>query len=108
MANSKMQLDLFPRMVQNSTSKIKVFISPNIERESSYHNELSKLNIPVYRGLISKVNHTSTKVGSVTLELGENIQVDALLWILPVKPIQLIQILIENLGLELNERTRLY
>ena len=103
-----MQLDLFPRMVQNWTSKIKVFISPNIERESSYHNELSKLNIPVYRGLISKVKNTSTKVGSVTLELGENIQVDALLWILPVKPIQLIQILIENLGLELNERTRLY
>lgn len=97
--NSKMQLDLFPKMVQNWTSKIKVFISPDIDIESAYRNELSKLNIPVYRGIITKVNHTGTKVGSVTLESGENIQVDTLLWIPRVKPIQLIQRLVENLGL---------
>ena len=103
-ANSKMQLDLFPKMVQNWTSKIKVFISPNIEIESSYQNELSKLNIPVYKGIIAKVNHNSTKVGSVTLESGEHIQIGTLLWIPPVKPIQLIQRLVENLGLELNEQ----
>jgi thioredoxin reductase len=103
-ANSKMQLDLFPKMVQNWTSKIKVFISPNIEIESSYQNELSKLNIPVYRGIIAKVNHNSTKVRSVILESGEHIQVGTLLWIPPVKPIQLIQRLVENLGLELNEQ----
>lgn len=71
--NSKMQLDLFPKMVQNWTSKIKVFISSNIDIESAYRNELSKLNIPVYRGIITKVNHTGTKVGSVTLESGENV-----------------------------------
>jgi len=34
--NSKMQLDLFPKMIQNWTSKIKVFISPHIKIESSY------------------------------------------------------------------------
>jgi thioredoxin reductase len=102
--NSKMQLDLFPKMVQNWTSKIKVFISPNIDIESSYRNELSKLNIPVYRGIITKVNHTGTKVGSVTLESGENVQVDTLLWIPRVKLIQLIQRLVENLGLDLNEQ----
>jgi pyruvate/2-oxoglutarate dehydrogenase complex dihydrolipoamide dehydrogenase (E3) component len=103
-ANSKMQLVLFPKMVQNWTSKIKVFISPNIDIEPSYRNELSKLNIPVYRGIITNVNHIGTKVGSVTLESGENIQVDTLLWIPRVKPIQLIQRLVENLGLELNEQ----
>ena len=103
-ANSKMQLYLFPKMVQNWTSKIKVFISPNIEIESSYQNELSKLNISVYKGIIIKVNRSSTKVDSVLLESGENIQVDTLLWIPQVKPIQLIQRLIENLGLELNEQ----
>jgi thioredoxin reductase len=102
--NSKMQLDLFPKIVQNWTSKIKVFISPNIDIESSYRNELSKLNIPVYRGIITKVNHTGTKVGSVTLESGENVQVDTLLWIPRVKLIQLIQRLVENLGLDLNEQ----
>jgi thioredoxin reductase len=102
--NSKMQLDLFPKMVQNWTSKIKVFVSPNIEIESSYQNELFKLNISVYRGIITKVNHSNTKVESVTLESGENIPVDTLLWIPQVKPIQLIQRLIENLGLDLNEQ----
>lgn len=102
--NSKMQLDLFPKMVQNWTSKIKVFISSNIDIESAYRNELSKLNIPIYRGIITKVNHTGTKVGSVTLESGENVQVDTLLWIPRVKPIQLIQRLVENLGLDLNEQ----
>jgi len=102
--NSKIQLDLFPKMIQNWTSKIKVFLSPNIKIESLYQNELSKLNIPVYRGIITKVNHSSTKVESVSLESGENIQVDTLLWIPQVKPIQLIQRLIENFGLESNEQ----
>jgi thioredoxin reductase len=101
--NSKMQLDLFPKMIQNWTSKIEVFISPHIKIESSYQNELSKLNISVYRGIIIKVNHNGTKVESVSLESGENIPVDTLLWIPQVKPIQLIQRLIENFGLELNE-----
>jgi thioredoxin reductase len=91
-------------MVQNWTSKIKVFVSQNIEIESSYQNELFKLNISVYRGIITKVNHSNTKVESVTLESGENIPVDTLLWIPQVKPIQLIQRLIENLGLDLNEQ----
>ena len=99
-----MQLDLLVRMSKNWTSKIKVFISPNIEIESSYKNELSKLNISVYRGIIIKVNHNNTKVESVILKSGENIQVDTLLWIPQVKPIQLIQRLIENFGLELNEQ----
>ena len=102
--NSKMQLDLFPKMVQNWTSKIKVFVSPNTKIESSYQNQLSKLDIPVYRGIISKVNQISTKVKSVSLESGENIQVDTLLWVPTVKPSQLIQKLVENLGLELNEQ----
>jgi thioredoxin reductase len=103
-ANSKMQLISFPKMVQNLTSKIKVFLSPNIKIEPSYQIELSKLDISVYRGIITKVNHSSTKVESVSLESSENIQVDTLLWIPQVKPIQLIQRLIENFGLELNEQ----
>lgn len=102
--NSKIQLDLFPKIVQNWTSRIKVFISPNIDAEASYLNELSKLDISVHSGIITKVNHTSSKVGSVTLASGENIQVDTLLWVPTVKPIQLIQILAKNLGLELNDQ----
>jgi thioredoxin reductase len=102
--NSKMELERFPKMVQNWTSRIKVFISPKMEIESSYQNELSKLNISVYRGIITNVNHTNTNVESVSLESGEKIEVDTLLWIPSKRPSPLIQRLVENLGLELDEQ----
>ena len=103
-ANSKVQLERFPKMVQNWTSKIKVFIPPNLEIELSYQNELSKLGIPVYRGSITNVNHTNTKVESVLLESGEKIEVNTLLWIPSKRPSQLIQRLVENLGLEVDDQ----
>lgn len=103
--NSKAELERLPKMVKNWTSKIKVIImSPNIEIESSYQNELSKLDIPVYRGIITSVNHTNAKVKSVSLESGEKIEVDTLLWIPSKRPSQLIQSLVENLGLEVDEQ----
>jgi hypothetical protein len=80
-----------PHGPQNWTAKIKVFLAPNLEIKSSYDNELSKIGILVYRGIITKVNHTDTKVESVSVESGENIQVDTLLWIPPAKPSNLIK-----------------
>ncbi|MPZ08002.1 MAG: hypothetical protein GEU26_16565 [Nitrososphaeraceae archaeon] len=102
--NSKMELERFPKMVQNWTAKIKVFVSPNIEIKTSYQNKLSKLNISVYRGTITNVNHTNTKVESISFESGEKIEVDTLLWIPSKRLSPLIQRLVENLGLELNEQ----
>jgi thioredoxin reductase len=102
--NSKAELERLPKMAQNWTSKIKVFIPPNMGIESSYRNELSKLDIPVYRGIITNVNHTNTKVESVTLDSGEKIEVDTLWWIPSKRPSQLIQRLVENLGLEVDEQ----
>jgi thioredoxin reductase len=102
--NSKAELKRFPKMARNWTSKIKVFIPQNMKIESSYQNGLSKLDIPVYRGIITNVNHTNTKVKSVTLDSGEKIEVDTLWWIPSRRPSQLIQRLIENLGLEVDEQ----
>jgi thioredoxin reductase len=99
--NSKMELERFLKMVQNWAAKIKVFVSPNIK--TSFKNKLSKLNISVYRGIITNVNHTNTKVESVSFESGEKIEVDTLLWIPSKRPSPLIQRLVENLGLELDE-----
>ncbi len=72
--------------------------------ESSYQNELSKLDIPVYRGIITTVNHINTKVESVTLDSGKKIEVDTLWWVPSRRPSQLIQRLVENLGLEVDEQ----
>jgi thioredoxin reductase len=71
---------------------------------SLYQNELSKLYIPVYRKIITNVNHTNTKVESVTLDSGEKIEVDTLWWIPSKRPSPLIQRLVENLGLEVDEQ----
>jgi thioredoxin reductase len=101
--NSKMELEKLPKMAKNWTSKIKVFISPNIEITTSYQNELSRLDIPIYRGIITKVNHTSSKVESVSLDSGEKIETGTLLWIPSKRPSPLVQKLVENMNLELDE-----
>ena len=103
-ANSKMELEKLPKMAQNWTSKIKVLVSPKLEIAATYQNELSKLNIAIYGGIISKINHTDSKVESVVLESGEEIKVETLIWIPSKRPSALIQKLVENLGLELDEQ----
>lgn len=102
--NSTMELEHLPKMAQNWTSKIKVFVSPNMEIITSYENKLSRLGIPIYRGVITKVNHTNSKVESVSLESGEKIKAGTLLWIPSKRPSPLIQRLVKNFGLELNEQ----
>jgi thioredoxin reductase len=101
--NSKIELEKLPRMTQNWTSKIKVFIPPTMEITSSYQKELSKLDISIYRGVITNVHHTDSKVESVSLDSGEKIETDTLLWIPSKRRSPLVQKLVENLGLELNE-----
>jgi thioredoxin reductase len=102
--NSKIELDRFPKMLQNWTSKIKVLISPNLEIEPSYQDQLSKLGMPIHKGAIRKIHHTNSKVKSVSLDSGEKIEVDTLLWIPPKRPSQLIQRLVENLDLEVDDQ----
>jgi thioredoxin reductase len=102
--NSTMELEHLPKMAQNWTSKIKIFVSPNMEITTSHQNELSKLGIPIYRGVIKKVNHTNSKVESVSLESGEKIEAGTLLWIPSKRPSPLVQRLVKNFGLELNEQ----
>ena len=98
-----MELEKLPKMTQNWTSKIKVFIPPKMEIATSYQEELSKLDIRIYRGVIIKVHHTDSKVESVSLDSGEKIEADTLLWMPSKKLSPLVQKLVENLGLELNE-----
>jgi thioredoxin reductase len=102
--NSKMELEKLPKMAQNWTSRIKVFTSPNMEITTSYENELSKLGIPIHRGIIIKVNHTGSKVESVSFDSGKKIETDTLLWIPSKRPSPLIQKLVENMDVELDEQ----
>jgi thioredoxin reductase len=75
-----------------------------MEITTSHQNELSKLGIPIYRGVIKKVNHTNSKVESVSLESGEKIEAGTLLWIPSKRTSPLVQRLVKNFRLELNEQ----
>ena len=101
--NSEMQLKSFPKMSQNWTTKIKVFLPTTMTIEKPYEEELKKLGIQVHRGNITKIHHTKGKVESVTLDSGEQVQVETLLWRPPEKPSPLIERLVKNLGLELDK-----
>jgi thioredoxin reductase len=100
--NSKMELERFPKMVQNWTPRIKVFIPSDIEITSSYQDELSRLGITIHRGNIINVNRTDSKVESISLDSGEKIEVETLFWIPPRRRSPLLQKLVENLGLKLD------
>lgn len=100
--SSRSDLERFPKLVQNWTQEIKVFISSDMEITSSYEDELSRIGIVVHRGNITKVNHSDKKVQSVSLDSGELVEVNTLFWIPPKRPSPLIQKLVENLGLELD------
>jgi thioredoxin reductase len=100
--SSKMELERFPKMVQNWTPKVTIVVPSDMEITSSYQNELSRLGITIHRGNIINVNHKGTKVESISLDSGEKIAVNTLFWIPPRSRPPLLQKLVENLGLELD------
>jgi thioredoxin reductase len=105
--SSKSDLERFPKMVQNWTKEIKVFIPTDMEITSSYKDELSRLGIVVHRGKITKVNHSEKKMQSVSLDSGELVEVNTLFWIPTKRPSALVQRLVENLGLEVDGQSNI-
>ena len=100
---SRQELEHFPKMAQNWTSSIKVFLRPGLEIEEAFRNELAVLGVAVHEGSISEVHHTMGKVEAVTLSSGQRIPVETLLWKPEGRASKLIQPLVDNLGLEVDE-----
>lgn len=97
------EISSFPLMAQNWTSDIKVFLAADAQLAPRYTAQLSELGIPVHRGSITAVLHEGGKVEAVILDGGERVGVGTLLWVPPEHPSPLVQVLVDNLGLELNE-----
>jgi thioredoxin reductase len=97
------ELEVFPKMARNWTSTIKVFLADGIEMDSGYRDELSLSGISVYDGSIVEAHHTAGKVEAVTLDSGERVEVETLVWKPSERPSALIQNLVDNLGLELDD-----
>jgi len=101
-ASSEREAHHFPKMAQNWTPDIKLLLQSGVSVDSDYQAELIASGISVHTGAITRIHHIDGKVEAITLDNGEKIEVDTLLWIPPKRPLPLVQILVENLGLEVN------
>lgn len=101
--SSDYQLKNYPKMAMNWTSEVNVLIPPGIEIEPAYREELYDLNIKFYEGTISKIDHSEGKLEAVTLDSGERVKVETLMWTPPRQPSQLIHNLVENIGVAIND-----
>ena len=103
-ANYEMEATHFPKMVQNWTSKIKVILNnKEIKLDSSFEQEMARVGIPIHRGTIVAIAQTGGKVTAVTLDNGETIAVETLLWAPPERQSELVSRLVAEFDLELNE-----
>ena len=102
-ASSEMYAHHFPKMLKNWTPHIKLLLQAGVTIDSAYRDELVADGIAVHQGDITQVHHTAGKVNAVTLDTGEKIKVETLLWIPPKQPVPLIQMLMDNLGLAVDD-----
>lgn len=80
-----------------------MLLQPGVSIDSNYQNNLIASGISIHKGEITQIHHIDSKVEGVSLDIGEKIEVGTLLWIPPKKPLPLVHILVENLGLEVDD-----
>lgn len=103
-ANFEMEATHFPKMVQNWTKDIKLILNNKmITLEPAFEQELSALGIPIHRGTITAIEQTDGKVRAVTLDTGERVAVETLLWTPPEEQSPLVRRLIDKFDLAVNE-----
>lgn len=103
-ANFEMEAVHFPKVAQNWTQQIKLILNDtDIKLDSSYEQELIEMGIPIYRGAITAVAQTNGKVSAVTLETGERVEAETLLWSPPEEQLPLVKKLIDKFDPALNE-----
>lgn len=96
------ELDKFPRLALNWTSRVRVFLDPGLEISSSYREQLSSLGMTIHTGSIERIVHSGSKVAAVIVG-GEEIGVGTLLWVPASEPSPLVAVLASKLGMNLND-----
>ncbi len=97
------EAQVFPKLAQNWTSSIKVFLPTGLEMDEALRTELAVLGISVHGGSITEVHHAVGKVEAVSLDSGGRVPVETLLWKPKARVSTLVQNLVANLGLEIDE-----
>ena len=101
-ASSPMELDIFPRMVQNWTTERCVIASPDLVMTPEQVEALDRAGVSLHRGSIVALDHTHGELERVALDDGSVIDVGTLLWSPKEEATPLIARLVVDLGLALD------
>jgi len=98
-----MELDVFPMMVQNWTSKRLVIAPQHLAVSDAHQQALAEAGVPLFRGDIASITHSEGAVTGVTLDNGQSIEVETLLWSPEERLAPLVTQLVDELGLALDD-----
>lgn len=102
------ELSSFPKLSLNWTAEVIVFSPADMTIDEDYRQELMVSGIKIQEGEITAIHYTDGGVNAVTLDTGNNIPVETLLWIPPREPAPLLKNMVENLGLILDESAQVF
>lgn len=96
-------LDVFPAMTLNWTDRRLVIAPRSLEVTDQQRRMLDELGVLLYVGDITAIDHDGGKLRRVTLDSGEVVEVETLLYHPPQAPTPLVTSLVEDLGLALDD-----
>jgi thioredoxin reductase len=97
------ELSSFPKLSLNWTDEIIVFLPHGMGIDEGHRQELMVSGIKIQEGIITAIHNTDGRIDAVTLDTGDKTAVGTLLWIPPREPVPLLNIMVETLGLILDE-----
>ncbi len=92
-----------PLFAQNWTDKVKLFLGSGVDLPDELAAGLEAQGLELHRGDITAIKHEDGKIASVTLEGGETVSVETLLWSPEAVPAPLVDRLQMSLGLAVEE-----
>lgn len=102
-ASMARELDVFPSMVQHWTDDRIVIAPRHLDISDDQRQALGDLGVALHIGDIVSLDHRAGKLSSVTLDSGEKIDVETLLFTPDEEPAPLVRDLVDSLGLQLDE-----
>ncbi|MXW26431.1 MAG: NAD(P)/FAD-dependent oxidoreductase, partial [Dehalococcoidia bacterium] len=88
-----------PLFAYNWTDKVKVFLGSGVDLPDELASALEAQGLELHKGDITAINHDGGKIASVTLEGGETVPIETLLWSPESLPTPLVERLARDLGI---------